>query len=72
VDRAFAVGLGLFVRGRLHFHYDDEEQAEGVLLRSGFSSATLHRPAEYVDVLPGMTAAGADRVRVVEARVGRS
>jgi O-methyltransferase involved in polyketide biosynthesis len=69
VDRAFAAGLGVLVRGRVHFHYADEAQAEDVLRRSGFRSASLHRPREYADVLPGMTAAGADRVRVVEARV---
>jgi O-methyltransferase involved in polyketide biosynthesis len=72
LDRTFAAGLGLFVRGRVHFHYESAAQAEDVLRRSGFSSATLHRPAEYADVLPGMTAAGADRVRVLEARVERT
>ena len=70
LDRAFAAGLGVFVRGRVHFHYSDEAEAEHVLRRSGFASATLHHPREYAGVLPGMTAAGADRVRVVEARVG--
>ena len=58
------------MRGRVLFPYDDEAQAESVLRRSGFASAVLHSPREYADVLPGMTAAGADRVRVVEARVG--
>jgi O-methyltransferase involved in polyketide biosynthesis len=72
VDRAFAAGLGAFVRGRVHFHFDDAEQAEATLVRAGFSEARLHAPEEYDGVLPGMDAAGADRVRVVEARVVRS
>ena len=72
VDRAFATALGAFVRGRVHFHFDDAGQAEATLLRSGFTDARLHAPDEYADVLPGMRAAGADRVRVVEARTRRA
>ncbi len=67
-DRLFAAGLGLAVRGRLHFHFPDEAAAKDVLRTSGFGTARLHAPSEYAEVLPGMTTAGADRVRVVEAR----
>jgi O-methyltransferase involved in polyketide biosynthesis len=68
-DRLFAAGLGLAVRGRVHFHFPDEAAAAGALRSVGFASAELHAPSAYAGVLPGMTAAGADRVRVVEAQV---
>jgi O-methyltransferase involved in polyketide biosynthesis len=68
VDRAFATALGVFVRGRVHFHYEHAAAAEATLVAAGFDSAQLHAPAEYAEELPGMCAAGADRVRVVEAR----
>lgn len=67
-DRLFAMGLGLAVRGRIHFHFSDDAEAADALLAAGFTSSLLHAPSEYVGVLPGMAAAGADRVRVVEAR----
>src|SRR4051794_6840172 len=68
-DRAFAGVLGLVVLGRVHFHYDDEPEAEAALLRAGFTDARLHAPSEYANELPDMDATGADRVRVVEAVV---
>ena len=68
-DRAFAGVLGLVVLGRVHFHYDDEADAESALLHAGFTEARLHAPREYADELPDMDAAGADRVRVVEGIV---
>lgn len=69
LDRAFAAGLGVFVRGRVHFHYEDAPAAERSLVACGFDAARVHRPAEYAGQLPGMTATAADRVRVLEARV---
>ena len=70
-DRLLAFGLGLAVRGRIHFHFADDDAAADALLTSGFATSRLHAPSEYADVLPGMTAAGADRVRVLEAWQGR-
>lgn len=67
-DRVFAAGLGLAVRGGVHFHFDGPAAAEGALTGAGFTTATLHRPADFAAELPGMTAPGAERVRVVEAR----
>ena len=67
-DRLFALGLGLVVRGRVHLHFDDDAAAADALRTVGFASAELHAPSEYAGELPGMTAAGAGRVRVVEAR----
>lgn len=68
LDRLFATGLGLAVRGRLHFHFDDDAAAVEALRTAGFADAFVHAPSEYAGELPGMTAAGADRVRVLEAR----
>ena len=64
----FAAGLGLAVRGGVHFHFDGPAAAEAALTGAGFARATLHRPAEFAADLPGMTVPGAERVRVVEAR----
>jgi hypothetical protein len=41
------------------------------VLTSGFTTSRLHVPSAYAEVLPGMRAAGADRVRVLEAWQGR-
>ena len=35
----------------------------------GFDQAALHSPRDHAALLPGMETAGADRVRVIEARV---
>jgi O-methyltransferase involved in polyketide biosynthesis len=43
--RAFAVVLGAMVRGRVHLHYRDLEDAEAALHRAGFPGVTLHLPA---------------------------
>ena len=48
----------------------DVPEAERALRASGFDHATLHAPRDHVDTLPGMDKTGADRVRVIEARVG--
>ncbi len=69
-DKVFIAGLGAFVRGRVHLHFADTPEAVAALRASGFDEAQLHAPRELAMVLPGMTATGADRVRVVEARVG--
>jgi O-methyltransferase involved in polyketide biosynthesis len=66
-DRVFAAGLGLAVRGGVHFHFEDAARAQSALTDAGFTGATLHRPADFSATLPGMTEPGAGRVRVVEA-----
>lgn len=62
--RVFLTGLGAFVRGRVHMPFDDEADAERALLGAGFSSARLRRGGEAGD------GRGANRVRVLEARIG--
>ena len=69
-DRLFIAGLGVFVRGQVHLHFADVPEAVAALRASGFDEAVLHAPREYAGALPGMDASGADRVRVIEARVG--
>lgn len=68
-ERAFAAALSVAVRGRVHLHFDGVRAAEQALRDAGFDTGTLHAPAAYADRLPGMLAAGAGKVHVVEARV---
>jgi O-methyltransferase involved in polyketide biosynthesis len=70
VDRAFTLALGTAVRGRVHLHFQDVSEARGTLLAADFDQATLWAPGELAGRLPGMDAAGADRVRVVDAVTG--
>lgn len=69
LDRVFVTGLSLFVRGRVHLHFADRPDAIRSLGASGFDEARLHAPRDFAEVLPDMEGAGADRVRVVDARV---
>jgi O-methyltransferase involved in polyketide biosynthesis len=62
IERAFGKALGSFVRGSIHFPFDDEADAVEQLEAAGFTAAELH---------PGSDASddpGADRVHVLEAR----
>ncbi|MEO5608108.1 MAG: class I SAM-dependent methyltransferase [Ornithinibacter sp.] len=67
VDRLVAAGLGVAVRGRVYFHFDDAPAAEEALLACGFASATVHVPSTYAALLPDTGRLGADRVRVISA-----
>ncbi len=60
IDRAFAAGLSLFVRGRIHLHFRDPEAARAALTRAGFGSVVLHSGRE------GGSAPGAERVHVID------
>ncbi len=44
--RVFRVLLSLFVRGRVHLHFGDQDEVQQALLDSGFASATVHRAAD--------------------------
>lgn len=68
LDRVFAAGLGVAVRGGVHFHFSGEPAAREALMSAGFAEGRLHRPAAFAATLPGMTTPGAARVRVVQAR----
>ena len=42
-ERAFALVLGAFVRGRVHVYRGDEAETEAALRRAGFARVQLHR-----------------------------
>jgi hypothetical protein len=44
--RAFRVVLAVFVRGRVHLHFADAEDAAVALERAGFSQAAVHPAAQ--------------------------
>ncbi len=44
--RVFRVMLSVFVRGRVHLHFDDEEGVVSALREAGFASAEIHRAAD--------------------------
>ena len=67
LERTFAAGLGAFVRGRVHLHFEDERAADAALHLAGFHTVTLHRPAAFADRLPDVDAPGGRKVRVLEA-----
>lgn len=66
-ERAFALVLGAFVRGRVHVYRGDEAETEAALRRAGFAGVQLHRADRH----PAAAAAGADpaaaSIHVVEA-----
>lgn len=64
VQRAVGAAIGTFVRGRVHYPFEDEADAAAVLRRIGYSGVTIHRGSE------GGSARGAERVHVIEARTG--
>jgi O-methyltransferase involved in polyketide biosynthesis len=69
---AFAAMLGVFVRGKVHVHFQDAGHAEAELRAAGFTGATLHSPIAFASEVGVIEEAGASRVRIVEARAGRS
>lgn len=64
---AFALLLGLFVRGRLYRHYREAAQAERALRDAGFARVALHRPAAFAAEIEVPGADRAQVVRIVEA-----
>lgn len=67
--RAFAGLLGVFVRGRVHFHFGDPTDAARGLADAGFTTARILAPAEH-EVLTGpVDRPSARYVHVVDARV---
>jgi O-methyltransferase involved in polyketide biosynthesis len=63
----FATLLGVFVRGKVHVHFQDAAHAEAELRGAGFADARLHKPASFASEIGGVEEAGASRVRIVEA-----
>jgi hypothetical protein len=68
IERLFAGALGLFVRGRIHFHFADAVAAERELAIAGFTRAELIDPSTRD--LPDLDRVSAGFVRVVRATTG--
>jgi O-methyltransferase involved in polyketide biosynthesis len=67
IERVFAGLLGVFVRGRIHFHYEDEPAAAVGLPSAGFGRPALHSPEEHQDLTGPVHVPSARSVRIVEA-----
>lgn len=63
VERLFAGALGLFVRGRIHFHFADASAADRALATAGFTAAELIDPSTRD--LPELDRVSARFVRIV-------
>jgi O-methyltransferase involved in polyketide biosynthesis len=69
--RAFRVGLGAFVRGRVHLHFEEPVEAREALLGAGFASADVIRADSLGSGLDfgGRGDDGRRLSRVIDARV---
>jgi hypothetical protein len=67
IERVFAGLLGVFVRGRIHFHYPDEPAATLGLSGAGFGRPALRAPEEHQDLTGPVHVPSARAVRIVEA-----
>jgi O-methyltransferase involved in polyketide biosynthesis len=67
-ERAGALLLSAFVRGRVHAYPGDEASAEAALHAAGFSHATLHRCDEHPAAAEVTESASAGMLSIVEAR----
>jgi O-methyltransferase involved in polyketide biosynthesis len=56
--RAFRAALSVFVRGQVHLHFDNAQQAEGALRDAGFAQAKLYRAADVPGTGPARDRGG--------------
>lgn len=68
--RAFAGLLGVFVRGRVHFHFANPTDATRGLEQAGFTTARLLAPAEHEPLTGPVDRPSARYVHIIDARVG--
>jgi O-methyltransferase involved in polyketide biosynthesis len=66
---AFRLALSAFVRGRVHPHFADVQEAQTALAEAGFAASTLHRPLDFADRI-AVDERAAGLVRVIEAKTG--
>jgi O-methyltransferase involved in polyketide biosynthesis len=64
--RAFRAALSVFVRGQVHLHFDNAQQAEGALRDAGFAWAKLYRAADVPGTEPS-SERGARLAHILEA-----
>jgi O-methyltransferase involved in polyketide biosynthesis len=67
IERVFAGLLGVFVRGRIHFHYEDEQAATRGLTGCGFGRSALLSPEDHQELTGPVHGPSARAVRIVEA-----
>lgn len=70
MTRGFLTMLSAFVRGRVHLHFRNSEQACTALRQAGFVHAELHSPREFASELDPALLPGANLVRIIEASCG--
>ena len=57
------------VRGRMHVHFQNPDEAEATLRAAGFASATMHEPRTIPETRELAAQRGGNRVRILEAVV---
>jgi O-methyltransferase involved in polyketide biosynthesis len=70
VEEAFNRALSVFVRGRVHPHFSDEDEATARLVEAGFDDALLHRGDRHPAAAAVRGDPGAGLVRVIEGTTG--
>jgi O-methyltransferase involved in polyketide biosynthesis len=68
--RLFRAALATFVRGGIYLDFADDAVPRRELTIAGFTRVQLHRPLEFAPIIGGLEPAGAQHVRIIEARRG--
>ena len=66
VARAFAAALGVFVRGRVHLHFEQPGEVVTAMQARGLA-CEVQNPHAFADELPSCAATGASLVRILHA-----
>ena len=69
-DRVFGAVLSAFVRGAVHTHFADEDEAVAALRDAGFSDARIHRCDSHPAAGEVRRDPGSSRVHIIDAAVG--
>ena len=69
-EEAFNRALSVFVRGRVHPHFSDEDEATARLVEAGFDDALLHRGDRHPAAVAVRGDPGAGLIRVIEGTTG--
>lgn len=67
LERVFAGLLGIFVRGKIHFHFDDDAAALRELTIAGFTRPALRAPEDHQALTGPVDLASARAVRIIDA-----
>jgi len=70
IEEVFNLALSGFVRGRVHPHFEDEEDAAGQLVGAGFDAARLHDGGAHAAAADVCADPGAALIRVIEGTIG--